>query len=409
MNTSVLERTAPPTTSKTPRHTATAPPTESEPTPAFSPAALSHVLTVPAVRGQMGDTVYYTANFPVGMIVKLLTYDPDKMSGLPVEDRHQRALQKNRIPEIAEYMLQDDYVFSSITVSVNTDGMTFTPSGLDENIGILGIPMEADWIVNDGQHRVAGMALAVAKDNSLRHDTISLMILPDEGLERSQQVFSDLNRTVQKTSKSLDILFDKRSPINRIANSLVETVPLFKGKVDKEKPTLTPKSPYFATLSTVQSSVQALFAHLPDGILVGNFDGALSITQEFWDAVTELVTPWGDIASGRLEPPVARADYLSGYAVMLTAVASAGSSALQSSGWLDALAPLKDIDYRKSNPEWQNRGMIGDDVVARITTRRALAAFLKEKMQLPPEPVEQAPPTPPPARRRGRPPKNRAA
>ena len=35
-------------------------------------------------------------------------------------------------------------------------------------------------------------------------------------IERNQQMFSDLNRTVQKTSRSLDILYDHRDPMNRV-------------------------------------------------------------------------------------------------------------------------------------------------------------------------------------------------
>ena len=58
-------------------------------------------------------------------------------------------------------------------------------------MGVLKLPMDANWIVNDGQRRVAGISEAVRREPSLRHDTISVVILPDEGLERNQQIFSD--------------------------------------------------------------------------------------------------------------------------------------------------------------------------------------------------------------------------
>ena len=41
------------------------------------------------------------------------------------------------------------------------------------------------------------------------------------------QIFSDLNRTVHKTSKSLDILYDHRLPINQISKDS----PVFGGDV----------------------------------------------------------------------------------------------------------------------------------------------------------------------------------
>jgi hypothetical protein len=132
----------------------------------------ANTMTVPATRGRMGESQYYTANFPMGMVTKLFVYDPERMGNLPVEYREQRALKKSRVPEIADYIVEnDDYIFSSITVSVEATELTFHPSDIDGNLGLLEIPMEAEWIVNDGQHRVAGMALfAVA---SAGHDAIA--------------------------------------------------------------------------------------------------------------------------------------------------------------------------------------------------------------------------------------------
>ena len=44
--------------------------------------------------------------------------------------------------------------------------------------------------------------------------TISMLLFPYESKDRVQQMFSDLNRFVVKTSKSLDILYDKRDKIS---------------------------------------------------------------------------------------------------------------------------------------------------------------------------------------------------
>ena len=105
----------------------------------------SHTLNVPATRGRMGHTEYFTANFPMGMVVKLFTFDPEDMGELPIEERTQRALKKARVPEIADYILDnDDYIFSSITVSIDAEELAFQSSELDDNVGILRLPMEAN-------------------------------------------------------------------------------------------------------------------------------------------------------------------------------------------------------------------------------------------------------------------------
>ena len=59
--------------------------------------------------------------------------------------------------------------------------------------------------------------------------------MPDDGLERSHRIFSDFNRTVHKTSKSLDVLFDRRLPINEITMNCLQEVPLFEDRIDKAR------------------------------------------------------------------------------------------------------------------------------------------------------------------------------
>lgn len=337
------------------------------------------MLSTPATRGRMGQTEYFTANFGLGLIDKLFTYNPDDMAELPIEERAQRALKKGRVPEIAEYILNnDDYIFSSITISVDAEELEFVESEIDRNVGILKLPMEANWIVNDGQHRVAGIVEAIRQRPSLRTDTISVVILPDSGLERSQQIFSDLNRTVVKTSKSIDILFDHRSPINRITNRVVERVALFVGKTDKERVSLSVRSSAFATLSSVQVATAALLAHVDAAEFDSAYDTYEKLAIEFWEHVTNLVEPWAEIAAGTTKPSEARATYLSSYAILIAAIGAVGGSAIRTGdGWKDLLAPLNEIDFRKDNEEWQGFCMAGSEVVTRVSTRKSMAELLR--------------------------------
>ncbi|HEX7132357.1 MAG TPA: DNA sulfur modification protein DndB [Iamia sp.] len=353
----------------------------------------ANMLSVPATRGRMGSSEYFTANFPMGMVVKLFAYDPEKMPALPPEQRTQRALKKNRVPEIAEYVLDhEDYLFSSITVSVDAERLAFDESELDPNLGMLRLPMEAEWIVNDGQHRVAGIAEAMAHDATLKYDNLSVVILPDGGLERSQQVFSDLNRTVQKTSKSLDILFDHRSPINRITTACVGRVPLFTKRIDKERVSLSIRSKDFATLSGVQAATSQLLGHIPEQADDDAVQEQEDLAVEFWTFVTDVVEPWAEIAAGDVRPADARAEYLSSYALALWAVGSVGRSAIDDAernggDWRSRLGALTSVDWLKTNDEWQGICMIGKDVVTRVPTRKATADLLRWKTGLGPRPA----------------------
>lgn len=345
---------------------------------------------VPATRGRMGTTTYYTATLPFGAVVKLFTFDPEKMMELPPEERSQRALNAKRIPEIADYILEhEDYIFSAVTVSVDSDEIDFEPVEEGADIGMLVLPLEAKYIINDGQHRVAGIESAINQDPTLAEDTISVVVLPDGGLVRSQQIFSDLNRTVHKTSKSTDILFDHRLPINRITMACLEEVPLFQGRIDKEQVSLSVRSPKFATLSGLRQANDQILGDIGEDIS----DTAETALREwvvaFWIAATKHVEPWAKIVSGEVKPPEARQLYVSSYGLALWALGNAGAAALLAELTGDEslesiLGRLAIIDWRKSNPEWQGVCMSGSEVVTRAPTRSATASYIKWKMGLTP-------------------------
>ena len=349
-------------------------------------SSLKPTFTVPATRGRMGKTEYYTATLPFGAVTKLFTFDPDQMIELAPEYRSQRALKTKRIPEISAYILDhDDYIFSAITVSVGSAEVEFHPINNDaKDIGVLVLPLEATYVVNDGQHRVAGISEALRSDSSLAKDTISVVVLPDEGLKRSQQTFSDLNRTVHKTSRSLDILYDHRLPINRITMACTTQVDLFRRRIDKERVSLSVRSPKFATLSGLQQANTQLLGPLPEKDTSKAHEAKLTeVTIDYWNRLTDLVEPWAAIRDGDIKPQEARQEYISSYALSLWALGAAGKAALASrSQFPDILDGLARINWLKTSPDWQGICMAENEVVTRMPTRRATADYIKWKIDL---------------------------
>ncbi len=349
---------------------------------------LKPTFQVPATRGRMGTTDYYTATLPFGAVTKLFVFDPEEMLELTPENRSQRVLKSKRIPEIANYVLEnEDYLFSAITVSVDADEVDFCPAEDQADVGILVLPLEAKYVINDGQHRVAGIIEALRQDSRLAEDTISVVLLPDSGLERSQQIFSDLNRTVHKTSKSLDILFDHRLPINGITMSCLEEVPLFKDRIDKERVSLSVRSPKFATLSGLKEANVQLLGNLPEKLSEAKIRENTELAVDFWTRITDFIEPWSDILSGDIKPQEARQLYVSSYALSLWSLGYAGSATRtaysENKGRQnDVLQSLSNIDWRKSNPDWQGICMSDSELITRAPTRRATAKYIMWKLGL---------------------------
>lgn len=146
----------------------------------------------PAVRGTQAQREYYISMVPLDVMSKIFQFADED---LPPEIRAQRILNKSRIPEIRDYILSnpDSYVFSALTVSVDGN-MEFMPADeMMPQVGAISISMTSRFLINDGQHRRAAIAEAIKMNPSLKNEHISVVFYRDEGLLRSQQMFSDLN------------------------------------------------------------------------------------------------------------------------------------------------------------------------------------------------------------------------
>ena len=217
-----------------------------------------NIYTFPAIKGIQAGTEYFVSMVPLSVVPKLFSFSGND---LPAEMRSQRILNKSRIPEMKKYILDnpDSYVFSSLTVSV--DGpIEFTPvnSSTDNTLGTISIPMSARLLLNDGQHRKAAIEAALQEKQSLRFETISIVFFHDLGLEKSQQMFSDLNRYAIRPTKSINVLFDSRDRLAVELCEIIEELPFFRGWVEKEKSTLANRSKALYTLSGLYHGTEAL-------------------------------------------------------------------------------------------------------------------------------------------------------
>ena len=115
-------------------------------------------IELPAVSGIQAGRPYYCIMCPLRLVSGLFTYTD---SSLPPSMREQRTLNKQRIPEMRDYVLQnrDSYIFSALTASVDGD-MDFVPYRNARGLGKLRIAPDARIIINDGQHRRAAIEAA---------------------------------------------------------------------------------------------------------------------------------------------------------------------------------------------------------------------------------------------------------
>lgn len=328
----------------------------------------------PAVRGTQAQREYYISMVPLEVMAKIFQFADEE---LPPEVRSQRILNKSRIPEIRDYILSnpESYVFSAMTVSVDGDMEFQVTSDATPQIGTISISMTSRFLINDGQHRRAAIAEAIKMNPALKNEHISVVFYRDEGLLRSQQMFSDLNRYAIKPTKSISILFNSREESSIIAKRVIEEVEIFKGLVEKERTAISNRSKALFTLSAICTATNELLAgfNLP-------LQDKVDLAKGYWSVVGSYMPEWNKVKNGEIKPSDIRKDYICSLSITLVALGYAGNTIVQQprDTWEVHLKTLSDIDWRKTNPEWENLVFVNGRVAANRSTQKAMSNHMRE-------------------------------
>lgn len=336
----------------------------------------SSSVSFPCIRGTQATMDYYVCMVPLHQLSSLFIFSD---ADLPSNMRSQRVINKSRIPEMKEYILQnrESYVFSALTASID-GAIEFTPMNEDpafRQMGTIKIPMNTKILINDGQHRKAAIEAALKECPALRYEEIAVVIYPDIGLKRSQQMFSDLNRYAVRPTKSLNILYDQRDAFSRMICSMVDKLSIFGDLVDREHASLSPRSKALYTLSGLYSASECLFRNVPDE------KKTQSTLEDFWWSVYNNLPDWQLVAHGEMKAAFLRQEKLTGHVVLQKALGYVGNTLLLSGGSFHSLSILKEIDWDKENPVWKGHAVVNGRISGVDNSARYIADYILQQIQ----------------------------
>lgn len=336
----------------------------------------------PAIRGIQAGREYFVSMCPLRVIPRIFLFDEE---GLMPEFRAQRILNRARVPEISRYILknQQSYVFSAITASL--DGAVHFKAvgsnGEADRLGALHVDMSARFIINDGQHRRAAIEQALSSAPELGDETIAVVFFIDRGLERSQQMFSDLNRHAVRPSRSLGLLYDHRNDLSKIAKLVALKSAAFRDLVEMERSTLSERSRKLFTLSAIYTGCSVLL----DSAEYSNVEHASNVCIEYWDEIANYIPEWGLVRSSRMTSGEIRKDFLHSHAIALQSFGIVGRELLQSdhTNWKSRLAEIGKIDWSRSSASvWEGRALIGGRVSKSSNNVTLTANLIKNHLGL---------------------------
>ena len=344
----------------------------------------------PAIRGVQAQREYFVSMCPMRLLPKIFLFNEE--GEMSPELRAQRRLNHSRVPDIAGYINRnrDSYAFSAITASLDgkVDFAPISEDGDARNIGLLRIPMDAKFIINDGQHRRAAIERAMSETPEIGDESIAVVFFQDPGLKRCQQLFADLNRHAIRPSSSLGILYDHRDGKAKLTKALVGESGIFRDLVELEKSTLSARSRRLFTLSAIYHATNDLLQNVGHETA----EELVDLAARFWDRVSKHIKEWRLARDGKITAGEVRQDFIHSHATGLQAIARVGNALIMEhpDDWEKRLRPLSKIDWRRSNKAmWEGRALVGGRVSKGQQNVTLATNALKKVCGIPLSPEEQ--------------------
>lgn len=205
---------------------------------------------LPAIRGKIGKWIFYTTIMTLEEITRHVSMIVDIYQNKGLSDMMQRAVRSKRADAISKYLMEEEErFFPSMIVAVydgkprwiemSIDDETDKDLKLDfssisksklETIGFLILTGEEKLFPLDGQHRLAGIKLALKNRNSgslgLPKDEMAVTFVAheksEEGQIRSRRLFTTLNKRAVPVGRQEIIALDEDEVMAVATRHLVE-------------------------------------------------------------------------------------------------------------------------------------------------------------------------------------------
>ena len=208
-------------------------------------------IILPALRGVMGDWVFYSCLMDIREISERVQYADEVHKSKSLSDMIQRRLVRSRSEQIATYLrVQKERFFNSLVIAtyggkprwralkdIRDLAAKADLKNLDEetveSVGFLIFNGDEELFAIDGQHRLAGIKRAV-KEGWVKdpYDTLSVIFVGHHVVkrpERTRRLFTTLNKTARPVSKGDIIALDEDDVMAICVRWLIEKITLFGG------------------------------------------------------------------------------------------------------------------------------------------------------------------------------------
>ncbi len=334
-----------------------------------------------AFKGRIGITDYYLTMATFGEVARMVRYKENDRDW-PAELRQQRPLSMTRVKNfMVPYLVENpDHFYSALVVEHLRPGETthdvkFIEDQDDENTGW--VEMEGTEILEtlDGQHRLKSIELAVEESPELARETIAVLIVPHKTVAVAQQRFSDLNKNAKPTPKALNVMFEQREEAALLAKNLAKNSKMLDGRVNLASSSLSKRSPYIVTISSLYEAVKIVGPELQ-----GDIDAKSEQLVNYWDTALAAMPDFERMVQGELTAGDIRSKYVYASGLGFEALAEVIRTILDDhpDKWETVLTNgLPRINWELGNFEWEGVALIAGRIAIARAPRRRTATLIK--------------------------------
>lgn len=289
-------------------------------------------LTLPCLRGTFGNWIYYAGIVPIREIVARVHFATEIHSSKALSDLIQRSLEGDRATKIAAYLNgNDERFFNSLVLatydgspewydvgnlrsSKNADVLKTMAEGSIDTLGLLRLEGSENIFALDGQHRLAGMKLALKSDETIADDLVPIILVGHAkdaaGSKRTRRLFTTLNKTAVPVRKRDIIALDEDDVMAITARRMVEKDSGFKhpkiAVISSESMPATNQDSLI-TIAALYDLLKVLFKHA-DGLASDydlrfnrpddkNLDRYHKIATDYFRALGQTFAPIAELMS----------------------------------------------------------------------------------------------------------------
>lgn len=291
---------------------------------------------LPTIRAFVGDWGYYVTTLTFDEVARLISAPDEIHERKKLAEWIQREAIDTHAVAIENYLINNEQrFFGSIVVGIYGGSPDWIPVNVklpeDANFsdradrvegrfGILQLSGSEKLFAIDGQHRVAGVKLALQTlpaDSLVRNESVSAIFvahdpLTEEGKQRTRRLFTTLNKKAKVISKAAKIALDEDDGFAIVTRRLIDSHQLFEDSKSRVLYTSGGSIPVGDQESL--TSVVGLFEIVKD-LYPGNdgFDqkrphedaliSHLELCASFFDELLVQIPEYGDVFMGKVNPP----------------------------------------------------------------------------------------------------------